>query len=157
MKFVIPSLIPALLAALPVPGLVATPAGAQSLASSYSTRDGRAATVIIACPTTDGSFTASPCSLSKPAPVTYATSAAAAIASANVAVTVFAAGSIANGCDVVNTGPAMLYLDFTTTASAGSATSFPLQSGQSYHCPFAPVGAVSAVASQQQSFVAVRY
>ncbi len=153
MKF----LIPVLVAALPLPALMTVPAGAQSLASSYTTRDGRASTVVIACPATDGSFTAGPCSLSKPAPVTYAVPAAAAIATANVAVTVFTAGSVANGCDVVNTGAAILYLDFTTTAAAGSATSLPLQPGQSYHCPFALVGAVTAVASQSQPLVAVRY
>jgi hypothetical protein len=76
---------------------------------------------------------------------------------ANTAVTVFAANTVSNGCDIVNTGSMVLYLDFTTTASAGSPTSIPLQPNQAYHCAIAPVGGVSAVAAQAQSFVAIRY
>ena len=130
---------------------------AQSLASSYATRDGRAATVVIACPSQDGAYVAAACAISKPGAVTYAAPVATAIAAANVPVTVFVAGSVATGCDIVNSGSAMLYLDFTATATAGSATSIPIQSGQAFHCPYPPLGAVSAVAAQPQSFVAIRY
>ena len=132
-------------------------AHAQSMASSYSTRDGRAGTVVIACPSQDGTYTAGPCAISKPGAVTFTAPSAAAITAANTAVTVFAAGTVATGCDFVNTGSAVLYLDFTAVASAGAATSIPLQPGQSFHCPYPPLGATSAVASQPQSFVAVRY
>jgi hypothetical protein len=132
-------------------------AHAQPVTSSYATRDGRAGTVIIACPSQDGSFTASPCSISKPSTVTYSAPTANTISSANVAVTVFAAGTVSTGCDFVNTGAAVLYLDFTTTAVAGAATAIPLQPGQSFHCPYPPTAAVSAVAAQPQSFVAIRY
>lgn len=130
---------------------------AQSLSSSYATRDGRAGTVVIACPSQDGSYTAGPCAITKPGAVAYTAPAATAITVANTAVTVFTAGAVQTGCDFVNTGSAVLYLDFTATASAGSATSIPLQPGQSFHCPYPPLGAVSAVASQPQPFVAVRY
>lgn len=129
----------------------------QAISSTYATKDGRAATVIIACPTSDGSYTAAACALAKPSTVTFVAPAVAAVATANVAVTVFPSGSVATGCDIVNTGSSVLYLDFTTTAVAGSATSLPLQPGQSFHCPYAPTNALSAVAGQQQSFVAVRY
>ena len=130
---------------------------AQPMASSYSTRDGRAGTVVIACPSQDGSYTAGPCAITKPGAVAYLPPTAAAITSANTAVTVFGVGTVATGCDFVNTGSVVLYLDFTTVASAGAATSIPLQPGQSFHCPYPPLGAVSAVASQPQPFVAVRY
>jgi hypothetical protein len=130
---------------------------AQSISSSYATKDGRAGTVVIACPNQDGSYTAGACSITKPGPVTFTAPSTAAILTANTAVTVFAAGTVSSGCDVVNTGSSALYLDFTTTASAGSPTSIPLQPGQSFHCPFAPTGAVTAVASQPQPFVAIRY
>ena len=132
-------------------------AHAQPMAGSYSTRDGRAGTVVIACPSQDGSFTASPCAISKPGAVTYTAPVATAVVTANTPVTVFAAGTVATGCDFVNTGSAVLYIDFTTAASVGAATSIPLQPGQSFHCPYPPLGAVSAVASQPQPFVAVRY
>jgi hypothetical protein len=130
---------------------------ADPLRSSYSTGDGRAGTVIIACPSQDGSFTASPCAISKPGAVTYMPPSAVSVTAANIPVTIFAAGTIATGCDFVNSGSVTLYLDFTTVASAGSATSIPLQPGQSFHCPYPPLGAVSAVASQPQPFVAIRY
>jgi hypothetical protein len=142
-----------LLLALTVPAL----GHAQSMASSYSTRDGRAGTVVIACPSQDGAYTAGPCAISKPGAVAYSAPSSAAIAVANTAVTVFAPGTVPTGCDFVNTGSAVLYLDFTTVALAGAPTSIPLQSGQSFHCPYPPLGAVSAVASQAQPFVAIRY
>lgn len=129
----------------------------QPVSSTYSTRDGRAATVVIACPTADGSYTAAACTLAKAPLVTFTAPATSAVVTANVAVTVFPSGSIATGCDIVNTGSGVLYLDFTATAAAGSATALPLQPGQSYHCAFAPTGAVTAVANQPQPFVAVRY
>ena len=90
----------------------AASAKAQPVSSSYATHDGRAGTVVIACPSQDGSFTADACSLAKNAPVTFAGPGTAAIVTANAAVTVFAAGVVATGCDFVNTGSAVLYLDF---------------------------------------------
>ena len=132
-------------------------AAAQPVAGSYATRDGRANTVVIACPSQDGTFTAGPCAISKPGAVAYTAPSSAAITVANTAVTVFAAGTVPTGCDFVNTGSAVLFLDFTATASAGAATSVPLQPGQAFHCPYPPLGAVSAVASQPQPFVAIRY
>ena len=132
-------------------------AHAQALASSYATRDGRAATVVIACPSQDGAYTAAACAISKPGAVAYAAPMATAVTTANTAVTVFTAGSVATGCDILNSGSAVLYIDFTTVATAGSATSIPLQSGQAFHCPYAPLGPVSAVAGQPQPFVAIRY
>ncbi len=98
-----------------------------------------------------------PCAISKPGAVAYAAPDASAIAAANTPVTVFAAGAVPTGCDFVNTGTAVLYLDFTTSAAAGAATSIPLQPGQSFHCPYPPLGAVTAVAAQPQPFVAIRY
>ena len=130
---------------------------AQPVTSSYATRDGRAGTVVIACPSLDGSYTAGACAISKPGAVAYSAPVASAIVTANTAVTVFTAGAVPTGCDFVNTGSAVLYLDFTTTASAGSATSIPLQPGQSFPCPSPPLGAVTAVAAQAQLFVAIRY
>ncbi len=137
--------------------LLPTAALAQPVSSSYATQNGRAGTVVIACPSQDGSFTAGPCPMSKPGPVTYSAPGASAISVANTPVTVFPAGSVTTGCDFVNTGSVVLYLDFTKTAVAGAPTSLPLQPGQSFHCPYPPTGAVTAVASQAQSFVAVRY
>ncbi len=130
---------------------------AQPMASSYASRDGRIGAVVITCPSQDGSFTAGPCAMNKPNTVTYGGPTAFAVATANTAVTVFAAGTVATGCDFVNSGSSVLYLDFTATAVAGSATAIPLQPGQSFHCPFPPSGAVSAVAATPQSFVAIRY
>ncbi|WP_158746090.1 hypothetical protein [Acidisphaera sp. L21] len=132
-------------------------ASAQSVSSSYATRDGRAGTVVITCPSSDNTFTAGPCPVAKPSPVTFAAPSTSAIVTPNTAVTVFAASSVATGCDFVNTGTAILYIDLTTTAAAGLPTSIPLQPGQSFHCPYPPAGAVSAVAAQAQSFVAIRY
>ena len=132
-------------------------AGAQQVRSSYATQDGRAGTVVVTCPSNDGSFTAGACSTAPTGPVTYTAASGAAIVTPNLAVTVFAAGAVPHSCDIVNTGTDTLYLDFTTTAVAGSATAIPLLTGQSYHCPFPPIGAVSAVADMAQPFVAVRY
>ena len=130
---------------------------AQSMASSYATEDGRAGTVVIACPSQDGSYTAGPCALSKPGAVSYASPIASSISAPNRAVTVFAAGTVLTGCDFVNSGSGVLYVDLTTVAVIGSATSIPLQPGQSFHCPSPPAGPVSAIAAQAQSFVAIRY
>ena len=138
---------------LALPGI----AQAQALGSSYATRDGRASNVVIACPSQDASFTAAPCPANKPGPVAYTGPSATAITVANTAVTIFAAGTVPTGCDFVNTGSAVLYLDFTASALAGSATSIPLQPGQSFHCPYPPLGSVTAVAAQAQAFVAIRY
>ncbi len=132
-------------------------AGAQQVRSSYATADGRAGTVVVSCPSTDGSFTAGPCSTAPQGPVTYTAPSASAISTPNYAVTVFGAGAVLHSCDIVNTGTDTLYLDFTTTAVAGAATAIPLLPGQSYHCPYPPAGAVSAVADMAQPFVAVRY
>ena len=132
-------------------------APAQPVASTYATQDGRAETVVIACPNTDGSFTAGRCATATPTSVIYASAAATAVAVPNTPVTVFTPGSVLTGCDVLNTGTAILYLDFTTIAAAGSGTSIPLQPGQSFHCPYPPSGAVTAIAAQSQPFVAVRY
>ena len=130
---------------------------AQGIGSSYSTRDGRAGTVVIACPSQDGSYTAQICAQSRPIVVNYAAPATGAVTVGNTAVTVFPAGSVLTGCDIVNTGSATLYLDFTTVAAAGSATSIPLQPNQAFHCPYPPANAVTVVAMQPQSFVAMRY
>ena len=127
------------------------------MTSSYATRDGRAGTVVIACPSQDGSYTAGPCAISKPGAVSYFAPINAAISVGNSPVTVFSAGTVPTGCDFVNTGAAILYLDFTSPAVAGSPTSIPLQPGQSFHCPYPPLGNVTAVASQPQPFVAIRY
>ena len=137
--------------------VLAGAANAQPVTSSYATRDGRAGTVVIACPSQDGSYTAGACAISKPGAVAYSAPVTAAIAVANSPVTVFTAGSVPTGCDFVNTGTATLYLDFTAPASAGSPTSIPLQAGQSFHCPYPPLGTVTAVAAQPQPFVAIRY
>ena len=137
--------------------LMPTICAAQSMASSYAGRDGRIGTVVISCPSQDGSYTAGPCPISKPAAVTYSGPSNFMIGTANTAVTVFLAGTVTTGCDFVNTGSGVLYLDLTTTAVAGSATAVPLQPGQSFHCPYPPTGNVSAVAATPQSFVAIRY
>jgi hypothetical protein len=130
---------------------------AQSMASSYAGRDGRIGSVVIACPSQDGSYTAGPCPINKPTTVTYGGPTNYTVAAANTAVTVFPAGAVTTGCDLINTGTGVLYLDFTTTAVAGSATAMPLQPGQSFHCPYPPTGPVSVVAAAPQSFVAIRY
>ena len=130
---------------------------ADPIRSSYSTGDGRAGTVVIACPSQDGTFTAAACAANKPGTVAYAAPATAAIATANSPVTVFAAGAVPTGCDFVNSGSAVLYLDFTTTALAGSRHLDPAAAGPGVPLPLPPLGAVSAVASQPQPFVAIRY
>ena len=86
-----------LLAVLLYPALASMQAQADPLKSSYSTGDGRAGTVIIACPSQDGTFSAAPCSIAQPGAVTYSSPAAAAITAANSPITVFAPGSIATG------------------------------------------------------------
>ena len=97
-------------------------------------------------------------SFSKPGSVTYAAANAPAIATANVAVTLFTAGSVSTSCDIMNpVGNDTLYVDFTATAVAGSSTAMPIPAGGNYHCPFPPLGAVSAVADKPQTIVAVRY
>ena len=132
-------------------------AAAQPIASSYEGRDGRVGTVVIACPSQDGSFTAGPCPIGKPPSVNYAAPVTSSIATANTAVTVFPPGSVLTGCDIINSGGGVLYIDFTATAVIGAATSLPLQPGQSFHCPFPPAGGMSAIAAQPQTFVAIRY
>ena len=117
----------------------------------------RFGTVVVACPSLDGTYTAGPCPANGRSPVTYAAPAGTAITTANTAVTVFAAGSVLTGCDIVNAGTGILYLDMTTTAIIGAATAMPLQPGQSFHCPYPPTGPVSAIAAQPQTFVAIRY
>jgi hypothetical protein len=82
------------------------------------------------------------------------------IATANVAVTVFAAGSIAHVADIVNPSTATepLYVDIVAPATAGSATSIPLIPGQAYRVstPIStPVTAVAATAGHV--FIAVGY
>ncbi len=130
---------------------------AQRMVSSYATQDGRVGTVVIACPSQDGSYSAGPCAINKPGVVSYAPPVASSIPAPNTAVTVFTAGSVTTGCDFVNAGPGVLYVDLTAVAAIGSATSIPLQPGQSFHCPYPPTGAVSAIAAQAQPFVAIRY
>ena len=142
---------------LAVATLVPLTTTAQPVASSYSGRDGRVGTVVIACPSQDGSFTAGPCPIGKPPSVDYAAPVTSSIATANTAVTVFPPGSVATGCDIINSSGGVLYIDFTTTAVIGAATSLPLQPGQSFHCPYPPAGGMSAIAAQPQSFVAIRY
>ena len=91
-------------------------------------------------------------------PVVYAAADNSAIVTANQAVQVFAAGSVPNGADVVNTLSVTLYLDPTgAVALAGSPTAIPLSAGQSYHFPKPPIAGVSAVAAAPGAFVAVRY
>jgi hypothetical protein len=85
---------------------------------------------------------------------------AAQIATANVAVTVFAAGTIVNIADIINppTATEPLYVDLVGPALAGAATSVPLLPGQAYRvsAPIStPVTAVAASAGH--AFVAVSY
>ncbi len=89
--------------------------------------------------------------------VAYAAPAAAAITAANTPVTVFPAGAVPTGCDFVNSGSGRPLPRLHHHRRRRSATSIPLQPGQSFHCPVPPLGAVSAVAAQPQSFVAIRY
>ncbi len=107
-----------------------------------------------------GTGSDAPVRFSAPLPSVPIGPAASQIASANVAVTVFPAGSVVNVADVINPATAIepLYVDFVNAAAAGSATSIPLQPGQSYRisCPLA--SAVTAVAATAgHGFVAVSY
>ena len=91
---------------------------------------------------------------------TPAAGAATSIATGGTAVVVFTAGSIVNVADIVNppTATEVLYVDIVTTAAAGSATSIPLQPGQSYRVSAPIRTAVTAVAATAgHDFVAVRY
>jgi hypothetical protein len=75
-------------------------------------------------------------------------------------VTVFAAGVIVNGADIINppTATETLYIDFFGTAAAGASTSIPLTAGQGYHIAGPLATAVTAVAAtSSHAFVAVRY
>ena len=85
---------------------------------------------------------------------------ASQVATANVAVTVFAGGSIVNVADLINPSTANepLYIDFVATAVAGSATSIPLQPGQAYRISGPLNTAVTAVAATAgHAFVALKY
>ena len=82
------------------------------------------------------------------------------ISVANTAVVVFTAGTIVNVADIINPPSAteILYIDFVTTAVAGSATSIPLQPGESYRISSPVASVVTAVAATAgHSFIAVRY
>jgi hypothetical protein len=108
----------------------------------------------------NGTGTQSPVRPSPPTPSIPAGPSASQITTANVPVTVFAAGSIVNVADVLNpsnqTEP--LYVDIVAPATAGAATSIPLLPGQAYRISApvkTPVTAVAATAGH--SFVAVTY
>ncbi len=82
------------------------------------------------------------------------------VATANVPVTVFAAGSVVNVADVINPSTASepLYLDIVAPAAIGSATSIPLLPGQAYRVSTpitTPITVVAATAGH--AFVAVGY
>ncbi len=82
------------------------------------------------------------------------------VASANIPVTVFAAGSIVNVADIINptTATEPLYIDIVAPALAGSATSGPLLPGQAYRVSSPITAALSAVAATAgHAFVAVSY
>jgi hypothetical protein len=101
-----------------------------------------------------------PVRTSPPLPSTPSGPMKAQIATGNVAVTVFAAGSIVNVADIINPEGAgePLYIDFVTTAVAGSATSIPLLPGQAYRISCPLTSAVTAVAATAgHGFVAVSY
>ena len=86
--------------------------------------------------------------------------AATSIVTGGTAVVVFPAGSIANVGDIANPPNAseVLYVDITTIAAAGSASSIPLMPGQSFHICGPLKTAVSAVsATGGHAFIAVRY
>jgi hypothetical protein len=107
-----------------------------------------------------GTGSQSPVRMTPPLPSTPAAPLATQIVTANVPVTVFAAGSIVNVADILNptsqTEP--LYVDIVAPAAVGAPTSIPLQPGQAYRIS-APVStAVTAVAATAgHSFVAVTY
>lgn len=93
-------------------------------------------------------------------PSTPAGPLASRVATANVPVTVFAAGGIVNAADIVNptTASEPLYLDIVAPAMIGSATSIPLLPGQAYRVSnpiTTPVSVVAATAGH--SFIAVKY
>ena len=101
-----------------------------------------------------------PVRMDRPLPSTPVGPLAWQIATANVPVTVFAAGSIVNVADIVNPSTATepLYVDIVGPAVAGSATSIPLLPGQAYRVSTPIVTAVSAFAATAgHSFVALRY
>ena len=86
--------------------------------------------------------------------------AATSIVTGGTAVTVFPAGSIVNVADIVNPPNAseVLYVDITTVAVAGSASSVPLMPGQPFHICGPLTTAVSAVAATGgHTCIAVRY
>lgn len=107
-----------------------------------------------------GTGTQSPVRATAALPTTPAGALASQVCTANVPVTVFAAGSIVNVADIMNppTQTEPLYVDIVAPASAGSATSIPLLPGQAYRIS-APVNtAVTAVAATPgHCFVAVTY
>ena len=95
-----------------------------------------------------------------PLPGTPTAPLAAQIVTANVPVTVFAAGSIVHVADVINPAGASepLYVDIVGPAAVGSATSIPLLPGQAYRVSVPIASAVTAVAATAgHAFVAVRY
>lgn len=107
-----------------------------------------------------GAGTQTPVRATPPLPTIPAGPLAAQIATANVPVTVFAAGSIVNVADIMNppnqTEP--LYVDVVAPAAAGAATSIPLLPGQAYRVSAPVATAVTAVAATAgHSFVAVTY
>ena len=82
------------------------------------------------------------------------------VTSGGVAVVVFAAATIPHVADIVNpvTASSVLYVDVLNVASAGTATSIPLQAGQSYRVSQPLSTAVTAVAADGgHAFVAVAY
>lgn len=86
--------------------------------------------------------------------------AATSIVTGGTAVVVFPANSIVNVGDIINPPNAseVLYVDITTVAVAGSASSIPLMPGQPFHVCGPLTTAVSAVsATGGHVFVAVRY
>ena len=107
-----------------------------------------------------GTGSQSPVRATPPLPTTPSGPLASQIATANVPVTVFAAGSIINVADIMNppsqTEP--LYVDVAAPAAAGAATSIPLLPGQAYRISTPVSTAVTVVAATAgHSFVAVSY
>ena len=108
----------------------------------------------------NGSGTNSPVQADPPLATTPTGPLAAQVATANVPVTVFAAGSIVHVADIINPATASepLYLDIVAPAVIGSATSIPLLPGQAYRVSTPITTAVSAVAATAgHSFIAVMY
>jgi hypothetical protein len=82
------------------------------------------------------------------------------VATANVAVTVFAAGTIQNVADIVNplTATETLYVDIVGSAVCGAPTSIPLAPGQAYRVSAPIKSAVTVVAATAgHGFNAVMY